>query len=173
MISLIAAVGRNMEIGWKGRLPWYLPNDLKNFKETTINKTVIMGRATYNSMLNVTLADRVSFVVSREPARYPLAYAATSVVDAINKARNSLSSVLTQEIVMIGGVGVYREALPYIDRAYITLVEGDFKGDRHFPVGLEFFYDWTMKYSETFFPTQQNQHQHTMFIFDRPRRLDY
>ena len=43
MISLIAAIGRDLEIGWQGRLPWHLPNDLRHFKEVTKNKTIIMG----------------------------------------------------------------------------------------------------------------------------------
>lgn len=156
-----------MEIGWQGRLPWHLPNDLRHFKEITKGRTLVMGRATYNSMLDVNLADRVSFVLSRENYRYKKAYAAHSVVDALIKTNMSISSHLRSEVFIIGGVGPFREALPLVDRAYITIVEGKFQADRYFPVGLDYFYDWKCSGSETFFPDSQNPHQHTIYTFDR------
>jgi dihydrofolate reductase len=170
MISLIAAVGRNLEIGWQGRLPWHLPNDLRHFKEVNKNKTIIMGSATYASMLDVTFSDRVVYVVSREERRYHKANAALSVSDAITRAQNNCSGYLTREIIVIGGVGVFREALPMIDKAYITLVEGDFSADRFFPVGFEYFFEWHCDRVDTFFATVRDPHQHTIYEFTRPKK---
>ena len=130
MISLIAAVASNRAIGKGNQLLWHLPEDMRYFRETTRGKPVIMGRRTWESLPDAfrPLPGRHNIVVSRN-----LAYAATgatlvtSLDEAIQKAGE------TNEVFVIGGAELYRQALPLADRLYLTEVSGDFEGDVFFP----------------------------------------
>lgn len=130
MISLIAAVASNRAIGKGNQLLWHLPEDMRYFRETTRGKPVIMGRRTWESLPDAfrPLPGRHNIVVSRN-----LAYAATgatlvtSLDEAIQKAGE------TNEVFVIGGAELYRQALPLADRLYLTEVSGDFEGDAFFP----------------------------------------
>ena len=130
MISLIAAVASNRAIGKGNQLLWHLPEDMRYFRETTRGKPVIMGRRTWESLPDAfrPLPGRHNLVVSRNPA-----YAATgatlvtSLDEAIQKAGE------TNEVFVIGGAELYRQALPLADRLYLTEVSGDFEGDAFFP----------------------------------------
>ena len=130
MISLIAAVASNRAIGKGNQLLWHLPEDMRYFRETTRGKPVIMGRRTWESLPDAfrPLPGRHNIVVSRNPA-----YAATgatlvtSLDEAIQKAGE------TNEVFVIGGAELYRQALPLADRLYLTEVSGDFEGDAFFP----------------------------------------
>ena len=130
MMSLIAAVASNRAIGKGNQLLWHLPEDMRYFRETTRGKPVIMGRRTWESLPDAfrPLPGRHNIVVSRN-----LAYAATgatlvtSLDEAIQKAGE------TNEVFVIGGAELYRQALPLADRLYLTEVSGDFEGDAFFP----------------------------------------
>lgn len=168
MINLIVTLGRNLEIGKDRRLPWHLSSDISRFKELTKNKTVIMGRTTYESMLDIGIQDRTVYVVSRSPQKYRNALYADSVCSAIIKSRWNFTNKIANDIMIIGGVGVYREALPLADKAYVSLVEGDFQADRFFPVGLDYFASWGCDYAGTVLPDRSNSHQFSMYEFTRP-----
>jgi dihydrofolate reductase len=126
IVSLIAAVGKNREIGKDGKLPWRLPADLSRFRELTKGHAVIMGRKTYES-IGRPLPDRENFVVTRQ-ADYeaPGCIVVGSLAGAIKQARGD-------EAFVIGGAEIYREALPYAARMYLTEIDETFPADTYFP----------------------------------------
>jgi dihydrofolate reductase len=130
MLSLIAALASNRAIGKDNALLWHLPEDLRHFRETTRGKPVIMGRKTWESLPEPfrPLPGRHNIVVSRD-----LAYQANgatlagSLADAVRQALDA------DEVFIIGGAQLYREALPLADRLYLTEIAQDFDGDVFFP----------------------------------------
>lgn len=127
IISLIAAIDRNRAIGKDGAMPWHLPADLKFFKRATMGKPVIMGRRTYDA-IGRPLPGRLNIVVTRDPAwRADGVYVAHSLEDAMRAAAEY------EEVMIIGGAGLYTQTLPEADRLYLTEIEGEFEADTYFP----------------------------------------
>jgi dihydrofolate reductase len=127
-ISLIAAVSENGAIGRKGELPWYIPEDLEYFKWSTLGKTVIMGRKTYES-LGKPLPGRVNIVLSRQPG---LVLSGCVVSPDFDTLLQTYQEAL--DWMIIGGAGVYELALPYVHRLYLTEVHTQVKdADTYFP----------------------------------------
>ena len=133
-IALVVAVAENGVIGHNGKLPWRLPSDLKRFRKITMGKPVIMGRKTYDS-IDKPLDGRDNIVVTR---RRDLAVAgvhvAASVEDAIDLGRELADKRGVDEVMVIGGEGIFRTALAYADRIHLTLVHGTPAGDTRFDV---------------------------------------
>lgn len=128
MISLIAAMANDYSIGIDNRIPWHLSEDLKHFKKVTLNKPVIMGRRTFES-LGKALPQRTNIVVTtQEDYKAPDCIVVHSLNEAIKVAGNA------NEIMIIGGGQLYVEALTMADRMYLTLIDLDAKGDTFFPV---------------------------------------
>lgn len=126
-ISLIAAIARNRVIGLNNTLPWHLPEDLKRFRALTTGHHIIMGRKTYES-LNRLLPDRTTVIVTRNPDYHvPGALVAASLSRAIAICDGDA------EVFLIGGTELYREALQFADRLYITAIDAEFEGDAFFP----------------------------------------
>jgi dihydrofolate reductase len=138
IISLIVAMDRNGLIGSAQGLPWRLPSDLKRFRRLTIGKPIIMGRKTLDQ-IGGPLRDRLNIVLTRQPEfSAPGCRVARSMEEAIEIARDSLASINVGEIMIIGGAEVYRQALPIVERVYLTVVEDEFAGNAWFPAeGLE------------------------------------
>ena len=133
MLSLIAAVARNGVIGKDNQLLWHLPGDMRHFRETTRGKPVIMGRKTWESLPEAfrPLPGRHNIVVSRDPAYQASgATLAGSLADALRQAEAKTNA---EELFIIGGAELYRQALPLADRLYLTEIEQDFDGDVFFP----------------------------------------
>ncbi len=126
-ISLILAMGRNRAIGRDNQLPWHLPADLAHFKATTMGKPILMGRKTWES-IGKALPGRLNIVLTRQAA-----YDAdgATVVNSINDAISSCG--LADELMVIGGAGVYLAFLPRAQKIYLTLIDEDFDGDTFFP----------------------------------------
>lgn len=145
MINIIVAIGEgNRVIGNEGKLPWHIPEDLKRFKTLTMGHPIIMGKNTFFS-IGRALPGRTNIVLTDTPWEAPEGViVAFSLEDAIQKAKAFPGS---EEVFVIGGGMVYREALPYADRLYLTLVRGNFQGDVFFP-----------KY-ETMFPNVVSQEE--------------
>jgi dihydrofolate reductase len=130
MLSLIAAVARNRVIGQDNRLLWHLPGDLRHFRETTRGKPVIMGRRTWESLSEKyrPLPGRLNVVVSGNPDySAPGAVLAASLAAALERAGDG------DEIFVIGGAGLYRQALSLAGRLYLTEIAAEFSGDALFP----------------------------------------
>ncbi len=135
IISAIAAIGKDTRaIGKRDKLLWDMPEDLVRFKHITWGHPVIMGRKTFES-IGRPLPGRLNIVVSRNPSlRAEGCIVANSIEDAIKTASKSEEN----EIFIIGGGEIYKKALPYTHKLYLTLVEDDTEGDTFFPEFSEF-----------------------------------
>ncbi len=132
-LSIVVAVARNGVIGRNNELPWHLPEDLKYFKSVTMGKPLIMGRKTWES-IGRPLPGRTNIVITSRVGWQPGGVlVANSLPDAIRLAERVASTDGCDEIMVIGGSEVYRQALPQADRLYITEVAADVEGDAYFP----------------------------------------
>lgn len=128
MISIIAAVARNMAIGRGNELIYWLPNDLRRFKALTTGHTIIMGRRTFQSLPKGALPNRRNIVLTRSGKEFPGAETYSSLREAID------SCLPSEEVFVIGGATVYAEALPLADRLCLTEVDDEPEGaDAFFP----------------------------------------
>jgi dihydrofolate reductase len=117
MISIIAAVARNRAIGYQNKLIYWLPNDLKRFKQLTTGHTIIMGRNTYLSLPKGALPNRRNIVLSTTVKTIP-------GCDVYPSLQNAISHCTADEdIYIIGGASVYEQALPMADRLCLTEVD--------------------------------------------------
>lgn len=129
MISLIAGIGKNYELGTKNALLWDMPNDMKHFRDTTRGHTVIMGQKTYESM-GKPLPNRRNIVVTRnkdfQAEGVEISY---SLEDTIESFKNS-----PEEVFVIGGGEIYKQSIDKADRLYITHMNATFpEADAFFP----------------------------------------
>lgn len=127
MISIIVAIATNGVIGGDNKLLWHISEDLKNFKRITLGHPMIMGRKTFESFPKA-LPNRQNIVVTRNPA-----YTANGadVVLSLDEALKIASP--KDEIFIIGGGDIYRQAMPLADKLYITHVDLSPQGDTTFP----------------------------------------
>lgn len=123
-IIAIAAVDADWGIGYNGELLERIPADMKFFKETTMGAIVVMGRKTWDS-LPAPLAGRVNYVISSNP----------TVGMSLEKAKKWLSNIDEETCVyIIGGASIYKQLLPYCDKAYITKIYKPHENvDSYFP----------------------------------------
>ncbi|MCD8164754.1 MAG: dihydrofolate reductase [Bacteroides sp.] len=117
-ISIIAAISRNRGIGYKNRLLYWLPNDLKRFKALTSGHTIIMGRKTYESLPKGALPNRRNVVLSSDPS---LTIPGAEVYSSLEAALKSCNG--EEEVYMIGGESLYRQAMELADSLRLTEVE--------------------------------------------------
>lgn len=132
ILALIAAVAENGVIGRDNDLPWRLPADLKHFKRTTKGHPTVMGRRTWESIGCRPLPGRTAVVVTRQ-ADYRVpegVHVVPSLDEALERAAAAPGGELT---FVIGGAGVYQEALSRADRLYLTRIRGEVEGNVHFP----------------------------------------
>ncbi|MDA3779394.1 MAG: dihydrofolate reductase [Bacteroidales bacterium] len=127
MISIIVAVAENNVIGKNNKLLWHIPRDMKHFKETTMGHHIISGRKTFESF-GKPLPKRTNIIVTRNN-NYTQegCIIVNSLEDALDYAKNDT------EIFIIGGGEIYKQALNFADRIYLTKVHHSFDGDTFFP----------------------------------------
>lgn len=127
IISIIVAMDKKGVIGHKGDLPWRLSADLKHFKAITMGKPLIMGRKTYES-IGRPLPGRKNIVVTHSQA-----FTATgcTVVHSLEEAFQVAGEV--DEVMIMGGSGIYDQSLARAERLYLTEVHADVEGDVYFP----------------------------------------
>ncbi len=132
-IVLVAAVGDNNVIGHEGKLPWHLRSDLRHFRALTLDKPVIMGRKTFQS-IGTPLDRRTNIVITRDKTFAPEGVTvAPNLKAALEIAEKDAKRRGTDEIMVIGGSAVFAEAMPLADRLEITHVHARPEGDVHFP----------------------------------------
>jgi len=129
-ISAIAAIGKNRELGRTNDLIWRISEDIKRVKQLTMGHPLIMGRKTYES-IGKPLPGRTTIIVTRDPNfRAEGCVVVHSLEDALKQARE----IETEEIFIFGGAQLYEQALPIIDRLYLTIVDAeDPTADTYFP----------------------------------------
>ena len=117
MISIIAAVAKNRAIGFQNKLIYWLPNDLKRFKTLTTGHTIIMGRNTFLSLPKGALPNRRNIVLSRSQKAFPGCDTYFSLEEALKHCTPD------EDIYIIGGASVYRQALKIADRLCLTEID--------------------------------------------------
>lgn len=163
-ISLIAALSNNRIIGCKNHLPWHLPADLAWFKKHTINKVVIMGRLTFES-IGHPLPNRVNIVVSRKKLFATQNFNNLIYVKSINEALNM--NIDNGEKMIIGGASIYKQTLEYAHKLYLTRINKNFIGDKKFPNYL--LYKWVLIYQKKCEKDINNNYDYYFEILKRVR----
>jgi dihydrofolate reductase len=158
-VSLIVAMAKNRVIGINNTLPWHLPADLKHFKALTMGHHMIMGRKTFES-IGRPLPGRITVVVTRD-ADYsvPGVIVANSLEAAISACGND------DEIFVIGGAELYRQAINLADRIYLTEIDADIQGDAHFAEFDSKLWQETERMEHV--PDEKNAHSYHFVVYDR------
>ena len=129
MLSIIVAIASNNVIGKDNKLLWYLPEDLKRFKNLTINHTIIMGRKTFESLGKV-LPDRKHVVLTHN-LDYKVDDENVEIVHSVDEIQKYIDD--DKENFVIGGALIYRMLLDKCKKMYITKIDKAFEGDAVFP----------------------------------------
>ncbi len=125
-ITVIAAMGKNREIGLDGRMPWHLPAELQHFKQTTMDKAIVMGRKTWQA-IGRPLPGRQNIVITRNPEFRAIgADVCTSLGAAVDVSGSG-------EIMVIGGGQLYALAMPLAQRMVLTVIDIQPDADTWFP----------------------------------------
>ncbi len=133
IISIIAAIGKNRELGKNNQLLWKIPTDLKHFKKITTGHPVIMGRKTYES-IGKPLPERTNIIISRNLNIFVGAdllvrpnSAAGGKIQVVNSIKEALDlgNILENsgEVFIIGGASIYAQAMPFADKLYLTIID--------------------------------------------------
>lgn len=133
-VCITVAISRGKRaIGNKGKLLWHIPEDMKRFRKLTIGHPVVMGRKTFESILaylGKPLPGRTNIVVTRNAEyTHPDIIVAPTLTDAIENGKVLDAS----EVHIGGGAEIYAQALPYVDRLYLTLIDDEQEADSFFP----------------------------------------
>ncbi len=153
-LSLVVAMTRDGLIGREGALPWRLPRDLKHFRKLTWGKPILMGRKTYES-LGRPLPGRTNIVLTRRP---------DYVADGCRVAHDGDDALAlaaatgAEEAMIIGGREIFRIFLPRASTIHLTLVEGNFDGDVHFPEPVLDTPGWKVVHEEEWPADEANRH---------------
>ncbi|MFG0213588.1 dihydrofolate reductase [Brevibacillus porteri] len=155
MISLIVAYARNQVIGKDGDMPWHLPADLKNVKELTTGKTIVMGRKTFES-IGKPLPNRRNVVLTRSQDFHP------EGVDVVHTKEEVLA---IGDVIIFGGSEIYRQFLDVVDRLYITEIDLETEGDTFFPAWDRDAY--TLVDKREGIVDEKNVHPHAFYVYER------
>lgn len=160
-LSIIAAVAENNAIGYENKLIYWLPNDLKRFKQLTTGHTIIMGRRTFESLPKGALPNRRNIVLSRKGTAEQ--FPGCDLYASLNEALQSCST--DEEVFIIGGHSVYREALACADRLCLTLVhDTPENADTFFP---DFSEEWKESWREDHEVDDRHAHSYSFVDFVR------
>lgn len=139
MISAIVAVDENFGIGFNDNLLEHIPEDLKHFKQLTTNKTIIMGRKTWESLPNKPLPDRLNIVITSKERSLGEMTVFIPFEEAYLRATHTTSE---DEWFIIGGGSIYKEFLPICDKVYLTKIMVSHENvDTYFP-NIELMDNW-------------------------------
>lgn len=164
--ALIVAMAQNRVIGRNNALPWYLPGDLRYFKQATMGKPILMGRKTFES-IGRPLPGRLNVVITRDANwEAPAGVVAESSLEAACRRAEAQAELEGgDEIMIIGGGQIYAEALPDIDRMYVTLVHADVDGDAWFPEVD--WNQWEELGREDFSASENNPYDYSFVVYQR------
>lgn len=128
-VTAIAAMSKNRVIGSNNGIPWYLQEDFRFFKRTTLNHPIIMGRKTFES-IGKPLPKRTNMVVTKNPF-----YISSGIVilHSLEAALEMANNHGEEEVFIIGGGTIYQQSLPFLDSIYLTEVQTELAGDTFFP----------------------------------------
>ncbi|AZN41948.1 type 3 dihydrofolate reductase [Paenibacillus albus] len=133
-ITMIAAMARGRVIGVNNGMPWHLPAEMAHFRRSTLGRTVIMGRKTFESFGARPLPKRRNVILTRSQDFAPEGCEVVhSVEEAIAKYGADSVHSDSDELMIIGGTEIYKQFLPHADKLLLTEVHADVDGDAHFP----------------------------------------
>lgn len=128
LISSIVAISKNYVIGNQGMIPWRIEGEQKRFKELTTGKTIIMGRKSFEE-IGKPLPNRKTILISKTlDIKADNCVTVSSLSEAFNKTFEE------EEVFIAGGGSVYLEAMPFVDRIYLTVIDLEVEGDTFFPM---------------------------------------
>jgi dihydrofolate reductase len=159
MLSIIAAVSENNALGKENKLLWHLPADLKRLKSLTMGHHLIMGRKTFES-LGKPLPGRTHVIISRQKNYQP---DGVTVVDSLEKAIEFAKH--DDQAFVFGGGEIYRLALPFVKKIYLTRVKALFEGDTYFPELISD--EWKMVKCESYLPDEKNLFYYSFEEYDK------
>ncbi|MDD9901338.1 MAG: dihydrofolate reductase [Alphaproteobacteria bacterium] len=132
--ALIAAIAENGVIGTGDDMPWHIKSELMYFMRMTKGKPVIMGRKTFETLGGKPLKNRPNIIVTRDTSWHHKGVTTThSLEDAMNTARSICAETGCDEIMVAGGAEIYKQALPFADRLYLTEIHLKPEGSITFP----------------------------------------
>ncbi len=160
--SIIVAAAENEVIGMHGDMPWLkLPSDLKFFKEKTSGHYCILGRKTYNALGNKALPNRHFIIVTRDTQ---FTASDSMVVNTLENALQHPAIQDQEEVFILGGGDIYRQALPYVDRIYLTRIHAEFEGDTWFRTPGE---GWQLVSKDVRFKDEKNPYDHDFLTYEK------
>lgn len=156
MVSLIVAHADQNVIGFKGSMPWHLPDDLKHVKRLTEGNTIVMGRKTYDS-IGRPLPNRRNVVMTRDKN---FTAEGVDIIHSVDEIKS-----LDGKVFIFGGSNIYKETMHLVDEMYVTRIYETFGGDTFFPE-----YDineWTVSDRETGEVNTRNKYPHEFIHYVR------
>ena len=156
IISHLVAVSNELVIGVDNDLPWNLKDDLAHFKKYTLNKVIIMGRKTYES-IGRPLPNRINYVISRTIKEIDGAHVFNNLEEAMLSAEKHNKNLdIENEIVIIGGGCLFEETLPILNKLVITRVDCSVAGDVYYPkINMK---NWELISSESYTKDSDNDY---------------
>lgn len=158
IVTIVVAISENNAIGKNNKLLWHLPNDLRHFKQITTGHTVIMGRKTYESV-GKPLPNRRNIIITRQA----ITIEGCEVVNSIEAALALCTH--EQEVFIVGGAEIYRQAMPVTNRIYLTIVHKQFEGDSFFPEINK--HEWKEVYCQNHQPDDKNPLPYSFITIER------
>lgn len=164
MLSFLVAISENNVIGKEQSLAWYLPNDLKKFRDITLSgsKTMIMGRKTFESLPKV-LPNRMHIILTNNKDYKAIDEENVKVVHSIEEIKPYIDT--KEEYYVIGGGQVFKLLFPYTNKMYITEIHENFNGDTFFPE-----YDktkWKVLEKREGIVDDKSKYKHTFLTLER------
>ncbi|MBB6612078.1 dihydrofolate reductase [Pontibacter sp. Tf4] len=160
MIAIVVAVAENNVIGKDNKLIWHLPADLRFFKNLTMGHPIVMGRKTYES-IGKPLPGRTTVIITRQ---HDFEAPGCIVVNSIDKAIVQAQTI-DQDVYIIGGAEIYKQALSKADTIYLTRVHHTFEGDTFFPEIVE--NQWEAVSEEKHEPDEKNKYSYSFVTLKR------
>jgi len=154
MITIVVAASLNNVIGDKNRLIWRQSSDLKRFKQITLNKTVIMGRKTFES-IGRPLPNRRNIIISRQKNEIDGCEIVSSIEEALTK---------DSDIYILGGGEIYEKTIHLADKILLTLIHSEFEGDTFFP---EIDSSWKKISEEHFKSDSMNEYDYSFIEYSK------
>ncbi len=156
--TIVVAISENNAIGKDNQLLWYLPADLKHFKNITTGHTVIMGRKTFDSV-GKPLPNRRNIIITR----HVMHIEGCEVVSSIDAALALCAD--EDEVFIVGGAEIYRQSIHLTDRIYLTIVHQKFEADSFFPEINDS--EWKETAREDHQPDEKNKLPYSFITLER------
>jgi dihydrofolate reductase len=156
MLAIIVAMDNNNLIGTNNSLPWHLPADLQYFKQTTLGKTVVMGRKTYQS-IGKPLPNRKNVILTRD---VNFSVDGCEIIHSLDELKNYKND----DVFIIGGSNLYTQTLALANKLYITKIDYEFKGDAYFP---KIDNSWNLISNNKHLKDEKNLYNYDFQIFQR------